>query len=76
MIVTKEAVQKRLEQLETERKKLDAEVSKLAANVCAYNGAIEDCLHWLAVLNKEGADFKLLKETAELGKVDADAKAN
>lgn len=38
------------EQLESRRDRLKAEYEQLQRNLCAYEGAIQDCEHWLAVL--------------------------
>lgn len=41
MVITREMIEKRLAQLR-------AELAQAQANVSAYNGAIEDCVFWLA----------------------------
>ena len=43
--MTKEQIQARLKQLETERE-------QLRVNLMAYEGAIQDCNYWLQELDK------------------------
>jgi hypothetical protein len=42
-VITREMVQERLNQLK-------AEMVQMQANLHAYEGAVQDCEHWLAVL--------------------------
>jgi len=69
VLITKEAVEKRLEGLRRRHE-------ELVATANAVSGHIAEAEYWLSVLNKEGADMKLVKETAELGKAQVNAEAN
>lgn len=42
-----------VEMIEARLEKLRAIAEQMKANVSAYQGAIEDCEHWLEVLGKE-----------------------
>ena len=44
--MTKEKLQERMKQLEMERRQLEA-------TILSYNGAIQDCQHWIAELDKD-----------------------
>ena len=61
MMVTKEAVEKRLERLR-------ADHDRLLAQVNATIGAINEAEHWLSVLEKPGADMKLVPEAGAMAK--------
>lgn len=63
MIVTKEAVEKRMLAMMDRRDKLIAEVNALI-------GSVRECEYWLSVLDKEGADAKLVPEAAATWKAD------
>ena len=63
MMVTKEAVEKRLMAMTDRRDKMIAEVNALI-------GSIREMEHWLAVLEKEPAAETMVKETAAAWKAD------
>jgi chromosome segregation ATPase len=49
-MITKEAIEQRLAQLKVEAEQVQAHIVQLQANLNAYQGAIQDCEHWLALL--------------------------
>lgn len=49
--MTKEKIQDRIQTLETERE-------QLKANLLAYEGAIQDCKHWLVQLSDESKQLE------------------
>lgn len=50
------AVMARLEQLRSERQSLLEQMAMAERKIVAYDGAIEDCEHWLAELRKDQDD--------------------
>lgn len=67
-MITKEVLEKRLAMLRNQRQETLQDIENKSANVNAYNGAIQDCEHWLSVLAKDEPEAH--KETARLTKVD------
>ena len=67
MEITREAVEKRLAMLKHQKDEMLQQIENLSANVNAYNGAIQDCEHWLQQLAKEA---KKDEETHKLTKVE------
>jgi hypothetical protein len=53
MVITREEIEKRLEQLKIEQAQVQNNLTQLQANLNAYLGAIQDCEHWLKVLDAD-----------------------
>ncbi len=51
MQITREAIEKRLADLRAQREQVQANLVQLQANMNAYDGAIQDCEHWLSQIN-------------------------
>ena len=47
-MITREEIERRLNQLKAER-------DRLIANLNAYNGAIQDCEYWLGLMDERSA---------------------
>lgn len=58
MALTREDIEKRMEKLRAEQAQVQANVVQLQANLNAYAGAIQDCEHWLEVLDAEDDQVK------------------
>lgn len=55
--MTKEELQKRLEWLTQQRDGLNAQITQMAANISAFNGAISECNYWASlIVEKEAQD--------------------
>ncbi len=58
MVITREVIERRLEQLRKEQGLVQANILELQANLNAYAGAIQDCEHWLSVIEDEAVQHQ------------------
>lgn len=58
MTITKEQLEARKAQLQEQRAQLESQHLQILANLNAHEGAIQDCDHWLAELDKPEAETK------------------
>jgi hypothetical protein len=57
-VITKELLEQRLEQFQSDRAQIVANISQAQANVNAMDGAIQDCQYWLSQFPPEVVEAK------------------